>query len=492
MCNLLMKKSTERSVNSILFSAFLCGVLISAQVFAGSWSTEYNVEGMDNVHIYLPTTSAAINGKRALMINLHGCGMSSTDMKNNGDWESTADEYGMVVAIPDVPGGGSYQDCWTYYGSSHTRNNNHNDNIIGLAEELMSRSSLNIDPSQVYLTGFSAGGGQANVIACLAPDIFAGVGASAGPSLTTTAYNFGSASRSFSDSSAASTCNRLAGNYDADLDTQIYSTIHGTSDGTIDPDYNTHNAGIMSIVYGSTSQGSSSSIATGGIEVEFSDANGPRVSRITVSYMGHDWSTANGGNSGYFTNTKVDYPNYVTEWFFNNNRRISDPVDADGDGFNDFNDCNDFDNSIFPGAEEICEDGVDQDCDDSNELCEGTAWVCLEYTDTNANHVDASRATSSTVTTSTPSIGSSSGWGSYDYSSYYSGYSSYNYSSYSSGWGSYDYSNYYSGWGSGGSTDTSTTTYYADGSGEELSGTAESTSTVAQTAQGYFEAGSCP
>lgn len=438
-----MKNSIKTSTKTfttcllIMFSVF---ITLSYKAVAGSWSTESYLSGMDSVHIYLPTTTPLLENKRALMINLHGCSMSNTDMKNYADWKSTADQFGMVVALPDTPGSSNY-NCWDYYGSNHTRTNKYNNEIIALANELISRSELNIDSNQVYITGFSSGGGQANVIACLAPDIFAGVGASAGPGLGTTSYQYSSVPWNYSVSSQATACQNLAGSYSSDLSTQIYSTIHGSSDTTVAPGFNNSGADIMANVYGATTESSATSIATGGTKVVFSDTNGPRVSRISVSGMGHDWSSGNGGNTGYFVNNKVDYPNYVTQWFFDNNRRLVTPgIDFDGDGYNEVSDCDDLEWNINPGATEICDDGIDQNCSGSDLVCLPIVeWECKEYTTNNTTHYNASpqRAT----------------------------YWYYNFQYH----------------------------YYAKGSSEELALTNPySITTVSETSEGYFQAGSCP
>ena len=50
-----------------------------------------------------------------------------------------------------------------------------------------------------------------------------------------------------------------------------------------------------------------------------------------------------------------------------------DADDTDGDGVNDEDDCAPEDPYVFPGADEICNDGQDNDCD---ELIDGDDPAC--------------------------------------------------------------------------------------------------------------------
>jgi len=56
-------------------------------------------------------------------------------------------------------------------------------------------------------------------------------------------------------------------------------------------------------------------------------------------------------------------------------------VDGDGDGFTDDVDCDDGDPAINPAADEICDNGVDEDCDGSDEVCALPAVLSLAEAD---------------------------------------------------------------------------------------------------------------
>lgn len=290
----------------------LCAAALAASftAHAGSWKTE-NISGM-NVHIYTPTTNPARNNKRALMISLHGCVQTNTDMKNGGNWKATADKYGMVVALPGAPNGGVIAGCWDYYETNHTRSNRHNDNLIGLANTLKNRGSLNIDSKQVYISGLSSGGAQTMVMGCLAPDIFAGLGINAGPTVGTKSSQISSVSTNLN--TAKSVCNNFAGSRKSHFSTQITSVIYGTSDYTVAQGYSSLNRDVMKAV------------------------GNPKTWLKSVSGMGHAWPAGGGPGGSYIDNSRYNYPNGLTDWLCKNNARAGgtcNPTGGTGGGGGD-------------------------------------------------------------------------------------------------------------------------------------------------------------
>lgn len=354
----------------------------------GSWKTE-TIAGMQ-VNVYTPSSAPVLNGKRALMISLHGCAQTKDDIKNFGNWQKTADKYGMVVATPGAPNGGVLIGCWDYYDTNHSSSNpgRHDDNLIDLADDLMARSSLNIDPAQVYITGLSSGGGETMVMGCLAPDIFAGMGINAGPTIGTTSGQIYSVSTN--ESAAVSLCKQFAGSNTGDFNTQLTSVIHGTADGMVATGYADMDAKVMANIYGASQDSGTNSIAGGGTETTYSDSIGVRVSKIMVSGMSHAWPAGDGGSGGsYIDHSHVNYPEVVTKFFFENNRRVlRDEITDDNSG-----DTTDDNTSDDTAGDETDNSSNDDNTDDTNTGDDQVVSdYCQVYTGTNQEHVDAGRA----------------------------------------------------------------------------------------------------
>ncbi|MGH3350843.1 MAG: extracellular catalytic domain type 1 short-chain-length polyhydroxyalkanoate depolymerase [Nocardioides sp.] len=289
--------------------------------------------------LYVPSTEPTLGTGRALMVNLHGCVQKSTNLRDGGNWAATADDRGMVVAVPAAPNGGVLLGCWDYYDGNHSRTSpaRHDDNLLQLVSDLLADPALDIDPTQVYLSGLSSGGGETMVMGCLAPDVFAGIGINAGPSVGTTAGQIGSVA--VTRAQATETCETFAGSASSGFGTQVTSVIYGSNDTTVAPGYNTLNAQVMAGIYGASAQSGFSLSGlpgnnTAGSGTLWSDGAGPRVSLIQNTGMGHNWPAGGGPGGAYITTNSISYPAYVTDFFFDNNRRVdrgTEPTDPPTD-----------------------------------------------------------------------------------------------------------------------------------------------------------------
>ncbi len=114
-----------------------------------------------------------------LVVALHGCTQTASDFAAGTRFDSVAERAGAYVVYPEQSVLRNGNRCWNWFEAA----NQHRDGaepaaILALVDDLCSR--LPIDRERVFLTGLSAGGAMAAILAEQAPDVFAAVGIVAG------------------------------------------------------------------------------------------------------------------------------------------------------------------------------------------------------------------------------------------------------------------------------------------------------------------------
>lgn len=315
---------------SILLVALALGPASAAA--DGVWSTR-TVGGM-TTYVYTPATAGVVGSGRSLLLALHGCSQTATVFRDLGNWAGAAEAYGMVVAVPAAPNGGVLLGCWDYFGGKHTRTQGHAGALLQATSALLTDPALDIDPAQVYVAGLSSGGGMAMVMGCLAPDVFAGVGIDAGPTVGTSSSQIGKVSTT--QQAASSLCTSLAGAASGSLATQLTSVLAGTSDYVVAQGYADLNAAVMAQLYTAAPAGGFKVADLEGYQPAgtgklWSDAAGPRVSQIVATGLAHAWPTGTGAGAdkSYVSPKHVNYAWYLADFFSAHNRRVC--LDCGGD-----------------------------------------------------------------------------------------------------------------------------------------------------------------
>ncbi|MGZ5789913.1 MAG: extracellular catalytic domain type 1 short-chain-length polyhydroxyalkanoate depolymerase [Burkholderiaceae bacterium] len=321
-----------------LYVAMLSTAL-SASAFAltpgsGTWVKEtatYGPPNLPDAYVYVPKNASpnVLNGKRALMLSLPGCTQSSANIINKGfNWETTAEQYGMVVIAASIPSGGQRTaGCWDWVGDQ-TRTSRDNVPLIALVNAVKSRANLDIDPNQVYVSGLSSGAAMTHIIGCTFPDVFAATIPNAAPALGSGAYDI------FSDPTitaqqVADNCKKYNGNnatYNAMYNTQLFVNVYGSGDATVKPTHNVRNRDGMKILYGANTSGGTATVSGGGTVDLWKDSNGKfRIGNQVVNGMGHAWPAGSGGSGGgtYVDYSHVNFPAYIVPWLMANNLRVA-------------------------------------------------------------------------------------------------------------------------------------------------------------------------
>jgi poly(3-hydroxybutyrate) depolymerase len=329
-----MRKLFKRSLLAAAMLTPFAALAVTAG--PGAWSSQ-QTWAADSVNggnltgfFYWPASQPVhTNGKRALVLVLHGCAQTASgDVINNGDngynWKAAADQYGAVILAPNATGNVSNQHCWDYSRTNHSRSTGHEYVLLDLVSRFVNDPQYAIDPNQVYVTGLSSGGGETIVLGCIAPDVFAGWASNAGPTPGTTTMQIGMVPSGYTATNAKNNCMSLAGSNSSYFSTQIAGAVWGTSDFTVAPGYNPLMMDAMRQIYGGTfTKQTSTSVATGGTNTNQKDSSGRvRTHELSVSGMSHAWPAGSGGqNANYVTSQYVNYPMFVMDYFFTNNIR---------------------------------------------------------------------------------------------------------------------------------------------------------------------------
>jgi poly(hydroxyalkanoate) depolymerase family esterase len=142
-------------------------------------------EGTQHYQLYIPSTYQA-GTPVPLVVALHGCSQTADQFRLLTRWDALAEAKGFIVVFPQQDGSANTFKCWNFFQDAHMHRSAGDPARIAAVTSLI-ENTYNVDPHRVYVTGLSAGGAMASVLAATHPDYFAAIGVHSGCEYAATA-----------------------------------------------------------------------------------------------------------------------------------------------------------------------------------------------------------------------------------------------------------------------------------------------------------------
>jgi poly(hydroxyalkanoate) depolymerase family esterase len=244
--------------------------------------------GARDYKVYAPQNVG--DGKRPLIVMLHGCSQNPDDFAVGSRMNALAEEHGFLVAYPAQSTQANQMGCWNWFNpADQTREKGEPSLIAGMTRAIM--AEWRVDESRVYVAGLSAGGAMSATMAATYPELYAAVGIHSG-------LAHGSAS-DVASAFAAMSGNAGLGAMNGSMSDGVRTIVfHGEADQKVHP---TNGETIMArarldlakaLARETRETGSAGGRAYS--RTVIADARGvPQLEHWTVEGLGHAWS---GGN----------------------------------------------------------------------------------------------------------------------------------------------------------------------------------------------------